>query len=302
MFWRGIIYALVGALLWGLSGACIQFLEHGYEIASTFITIVRSLVALVLFLVFMLLRRRERLIELASSKKSRWKLLLFGTGIFLSQSTYAMSIMYTNAGTATVLQALNTVFVMLYVCARSKSLPRIVDFLGLLCAIVSVFLIATQGDFGVIVLPVAGIFWGLANAIAATIYVVVPRGLYKRFDSMTVIGCGMVIASAWATIAWIVTSASQGALQIPSLDGFGWLVLIVGVGFLGTFAAFGLYLNGVSIVGSIKGSLLGTGEPVGAMVMAAIWLGTPFTAYDWIGFLLMVAMIFLVSIRSKRTS
>ena len=64
---------------------------------------------------------------------------------------------------------------------------------------------------------------------------------------------------------------------------------------VGTFAAFALYLHGVSIVGSVKGSLLGAIEPVSATLFSALWLGTAFSGADWAGFVLMIAMIFLVT-------
>ena len=62
-----------------------------------------------------------------------------------------------------------------------------------------------------------------------------------------------------------------------------------------TFAAFALYLHGVSIVGSVQGSLLGAIEPVSATAFSALWLGTAFSGADWVGFVLMMAMIFLVT-------
>ena len=79
------------------------------------------------------------------------------------------------------------------------------------------------------------------------------------------------------------------------MDAAGWLALVGGVGVLGTFAAFGLFLYGVSLVGSVRGSLLGVAEPAGAMIIAAMWLHTPFSAADWAGLVLMAAMIVLVS-------
>ena len=72
-----------------------------------------------------------------------------------------------------------------------------------------------------------------------------------------------------------------------------------GVGVLGTFAAFGLFLYGVSLVGSVRGSLLGVAEPAGAMIIAAMWLHTPFSAADWAGLVLMAAMIVLVSLSGR---
>ena len=60
-----------------------------------------------------------------------------------------------------------------------------------------------------------------------------------------------------------------------------------------------LFLYGVSLVGSVRGSLLGVAEPAGAMIIAAMWLHTPFSAADWAGLVLMAAMIVLVSLSGR---
>ena len=245
-------------------------------------------------------------------------------GLYLSQITYAVSVALTNAGTATVLQATCTVFVMLITCARARRLPRVADFVGLMCAMAAATLIATQGDWGVIVLPVAGLAWGIANALSETLYIMAPQRLYGRWDRPTIIACGMVISGIVAVLVWLIgemivsllaaPSVALGAAGsiladlfgtagsfVPDMDATGWLALVGGVGVLGTFAAFGLFLYGVSLVGSVKGSLLGVAEPAGAMVIAALWLHTPFSAWDWIGLVLMAAMIALVSLSGQNS-
>lgn len=305
-FWLGAVCALAGATLWGFSGACIQFLVEGYAVSSAFISFARAATAAVLFLALVLATRREALLSLLGSRAARRTLLLFGVGLYLSQITYAISIEMTNAGTATVLQATCTVFVMLFTCLRARRLPRPADFAGLVAALAAAALIATQGDWGVIVLPAAGLAWGIANALSETLYIMAPQRLYGRWDRVTIIGVGMVVSGAAAAIVWLATAAaslspaSGAAPLVPALDAVGWLALIGGVGMLGTFAAFGLFLYGVSLVGSVKGSLLGVAEPVGAMVIAAVWLGTPFSAADWGGLVLMAAMIALVSLSGSR--
>ena len=318
VFWRGVVCALAGATLWGFSGACIQFLAESYGVSSAFISAVRAGVAALLFAVFVFVTRREALLSLLGSPAARPTLVLFGVGLYLSQITYAVSVALTNAGTATVLQATCTVFVMLITCARARRLPRVADFVGLMCAMAAATLIATQGDWGVIVLPVAGLAWGIANALSETLYIMAPQRLYGRWDRPTIIACGMVISGIVAVLVWLIgemivsllaaPSVALGAAGsiladlfgtagsfVPDMDATGWLALVGGVGVLGTFAAFGLFLYGVSLVGSVKGSLLGAIEPVSATAFSALWLGTAFSGADWVGFVLMIAMIFLVT-------
>jgi len=208
-FWLGAVCALAGATLWGFSGACIQFLVEGYAVSSAFISFARAATAALLFLALVLATRREALLSLLGSRAARRTLLLFGVGLYLSQITYAISIEMTNAGTATVLQATCTVFVMLFTCLRTRRLPRAADFAGLVAALAAAALIATQGDWGVIVLPAAGLAWGIANALSETLYIMAPQRLYGRWDRVTIIGVGMVVSGAAAAIVWLATAAAS---------------------------------------------------------------------------------------------
>lgn len=159
IFWVGIACALAGAGLWGVSGACAQHLFSHYGITPMFATAVRSLVATLFFFGVLVLRRRYML-ELIWKSEPRVKLffLVFGAALFVDQFAYAMTIAFTNAGTATVLQMLSTVFVMLFTCVMGRHLPKGNEFAGLICAFVATVLIATQGDLGTLVLPAAGLF------------------------------------------------------------------------------------------------------------------------------------------------
>ena len=182
-FWVGIACALAGAGLWGVSGACAQHLFSHYGITPMFATAVRSLVATLFFFGVLMLRRRYML-ELIWKSEPRVKLffLVFGAALFIDQFAYAMTIAFTNAGTATVLQMLSTVFVMLFTCVMGRHLPKGNEFAGLICAFVATVLIATQGDLGTLVLPAAGLFWGLLNAACVAVYVLTPRvgGLFDE--------------------------------------------------------------------------------------------------------------------------
>ena len=116
-FWRGIACALVGAGLWGFSGACAQFLLSNYDITPPFVTAVRMLGAGLLFLVVLAVRQRERLTAMLADRRTLGRLAVFGAvGLYLCQITYAIVIDYTNAGTATVLQCSGIAFVMLFTC------------------------------------------------------------------------------------------------------------------------------------------------------------------------------------------
>lgn len=301
----GVVCALVGATLWGFSGACTQYLFAHAAVSPAFITMVRMLGAGTLFLVLLAVRRRDTLKAMLRDRRTVASLAVFGiAGLFACQLTYIMVIGFTNAGTATVLQSLNIVFVLVATCLIMRRGPRVMELCGMACALVATLLIATKGDLGAINMPLAGLVWGLVNAGTVAFYVMYPKKLFARWGSMPVTGVGMFVGgiaalAVWAGLGAAGVGAGGGAAAAPmvpvlSPDCVFVLVLIVVVG---TFGAFGLYLNGVSIVGGVKGSLLGAVEPVSATMFSALWLGTAFVWADWVGLVLMVATVFLVTLK-----
>ena len=326
-FWVGFAMTLAGAALWGVSGAGAQFLFDGYGASPAFVTAFRMVLAGALFLAVIGVRYREPLRRLLRCRRDWLFLGLFSVGLFGSQFTFACSVDATNAGTACVLQMLNAVFVLAFVCVANRALPTLREGLGLLLALGATVVIATQGDLGVIRLPVAGLFWGLLNALSVAVYILVPRysGLFDRYGSFTVTGLGMFL-DAFAAVAVLLaggsvagaaagvemgTAASAGASATLSaapfvsaipFDGAAWTVLVVAVALLGTFAAFSLYIGGVAKVGSVMGSLLGVMEPASATALSALLLHTAFSGADWLGFALMAAMLVCMTLPGTRRS
>lgn len=299
---KGVLCALVGAALWGFSGACAQFLLANYDITPSFITAVRMLGAGALFLAVLVVRNRAQLRAMLGDRRTVGQLAVFGgVGLFLCQITYTIVIGYTNAGTATVLQTTGIAFVMLATCLFMRRLPRMREIVGLIAAVVATWLIATQGDPSALSLPLVGLIWGIANGLSVAFYIMYPKKLFVRWGSFAVTGLGMLAGGVVATAVYFGGAAFGQPLALPALDAAGLLVFAAFI-VIGTFAAFALYLHGVSVVGSVQGSLLGAVEPVSATVFSALWLATAFTGADLAGCALMIAMVFLVTTEDPAAS
>lgn len=301
----GLVVAFIGACFWGFSGICIQYLQEASALNPLFITCVRAVTAAILFIALIAMRYRAQLKALLASPTYVALTCLFGLGLFGSQSTYAVSTGITNAGTATVLQMLASVFVLMIACVKARRAPRLRELAAIVLAITATWLIATKGDPGTLNIPMAGLAWGIINVLAVTLYLIAPERLYARFSSIMVIGCGICISAVVSTVLLIAAallSPENTASLIPdaaSIAPLSWLALIGGTGALGTFAAFGMYLWGASIIGSVKGSLIGVAEPATACILSAALLGTAFTGADWLGFILMVAMLVVISLPQR---
>ena len=118
----------------------------------------------------------------------------------------------------------------------------------------------------------------------------------KLMLGLSTTGVGMLVGGLTGLVVNVASGTIPGG--IPPLDAASLLVLAVAV-LVGTFAAYGLYLHGISIVGPLWGNMLGAAEPVSATVITALWLGTAFSLADWAGLALMVATIFLVALQAR---
>lgn len=294
---RGIVCALVGATAWGFSGTCVQYLFSSSALDPLLLTTIRELGAGLVFLAVLVVRQRGLIREMLSDRETLAGLAVFGSfGLFLNSTLYATTISYTNAGTATVLQSLNIVFVLAIACVSARRAPRRLEVAALACAMLATFLIATHGDPTAIHMPLLGLVFGIATAAAATFYTMYPRRMFQRWGSFAVTGVGMFVGG----VTGVVACAARGtfAQGLPVLDATSVVVLAIAV-LVGTFGAYGLYLHGISIVGPLWGNMLGAAEPVSATVITALWLGTAFSGADWAGLVLMVATIVLVALQAR---
>ena len=296
----GVVSTLAGAISWGASGTCVQYLFAHSAIDSLLLTALRQAGAGIMFLATLLVLQRPQLKAMAADADTRRRLLVFGTaGLFLNSTLYATTISYTNAGTATVLQSLNVPMVLALACLMERRLPRGLEVAALACAALATFLIATGGDPSTLSLPILGLVFGVATAAASVFYTTYPKPLFERWGSLATTGIGMSVAGLSGLVFWFLTRGLSGGFPALGLD--CWAVLGI-ASFVGTFGAYGLFLHGISIVGPVRGNMLGAAEPVSATVLTALMLNTAFSWADWAGLVLMVATIVLVTLQSAESA
>lgn len=298
-FWMGVLFTLLGGSLWGFSGTSVQYLTTEGGATPPLVTFMRVLVGGGILFFFILATRRDVLLAMMRSKRSLVGISLFALSLYGNQLCYAQTVQITNAGTATVLQMLGSVFVMLFVCSTERHLPHLREFIGLILAALATTLIATQGDISTLSIPADGLIWGILAGVTTAVYILVPKcfGLFERFGSISVVGVGMLLSTVFAFPGFLVQGGSldRAASMLSGFGAYEWAIFVFGLVMAGTIGGYGLYLHGVSIVGSVKGSLLGAIEPMSATIIAATWLATSFTIYDVAGMILMCIMVACIS-------
>lgn len=286
---RGILCTLLGGTLWGFSGACSDYLFTNYAMDSSWLTVVRMLGAGIALTALNLTGRRKQSFAIWKNKSDALQLVIFALlGLAFSQYAYLTSIEHSNAGTATVLQYLGPVLIMVLVCVKNRRLPDKKEGIAIFLAVGGTYLLATHGNPGTMVLSRLGLIWGLLSAISLALYTLLPAKIIPRWGSMIVTGWAMLLGGAAMAVVsqvWTIRIA---------LDIYGWLA-VGGVVIAGTLLAYTMYLQGVADIGAVRASMLASVEPVSATVISALWLGTQFQWIDIVGFAAIMATVFLLA-------
>lgn len=280
--------ALAGGVLWGVNATVSKILMGSYGADPLWIACVRELLAGVIFLVCSGLFTPDKLMGALKDRGSYPRLLICSlTCVLMVQVSYLKAIDWTNSGTATVLQTLNLLVVLAFVCVMGRRLPGKRESVGVALAFVGTVLIATGGDLTQLSLPLPGLLWGLADAVGTSMMTILPIALMARWGNFTVNGI-MFMISGILLLPFVKPWATA-----PALDWVG-VALMAFTVIGGTFGAFWLFLAGTQKCGAMRATMLGTSEPVTATISGVLFAGAVFTPTDLAGFAMIIIMVFLV--------
>ncbi|MCC8050250.1 MAG: DMT family transporter [Clostridiales bacterium] len=290
---RGILCALAGGMLWGISGVCGQYLFQNKGVTATWLVPIRLTSAGLLLLLYFLLRDHERALSVWKEKRNAKDILVYAiAGMMLCQYSYFQTIEWSNAGTATVIQYLGPAMTVVYICISERQRPKKKEVIAVLFALCGIFLIATHGKPGSLALSGRALGMGLLSAVGLVIYTVKPRRLLTQFPSPLILAWGMLIGGV------VLSAVMRPWNHMPQIDAelIGVLLVII---CLGTMTSFSLYLHSVSLIGPVQAGLYACIEPVAATVFSVIWMKETFVAIDLLGFVLIIATVFVLAAPEK---
>ena len=288
---KGRIYTLIGAISWGLSGACGQYLMNDSAVSPIYLTALRMMIAGLVLTLFAFLKQPKQFREVVKSPKIMGRMLFFGIfGLMLCQLTYLISIHDSNAGTATVLQYTCPILIVIFVSLKEKTVPTVMEFVAIFCALVGTFVIATHGNpFNLSISP-TGLFWGIISAFTYALYTLLPGKLIQQWGSLIVTGLGLLSGG----ILFYIGSASwQYSIHWQPYTLFAFFG-IIGVG---TILAYTLYLEGVALIGAVQGSLLASAEPISSVFFSIVLLGEVFQMIDMVGIIFILIAVYIITMK-----
>lgn len=290
-FLRGVLLIVAAATAWGMGGVAGQYLFQNYHADAVWLVMVRQIIAGFLFLMFAKLMQKQDVFRILREDLKAIAAFSF-IGVLGAQLGFYHTISLCNAATATVLQYMAPVFVMLWMSIKKKSLPEGREFLGIFFAVTGVFLISTHGNLDKVVLSPAALAVGIYSAIAYAYYTVMPAELLKKYPSTVVIGWGQLLSGLGLVFF-------RNPVALPT----GWdnhavlafLYLLFGA----TIASYSLYLAGLKIVGPTKASLISCAEPLASIIAVVVLLGTVLTMEDLIGMGCIIFTVLMLSLPKK---
>lgn len=288
----GYLLALFASLLWGVSGTCAQFLFQTKGLTPEWLVCVRMLISGIVLLALPAVKNPSSITGILRNKKDTIDLLMFSIfGMILIQYSYFAAINLSNAATATVLQYIGPIFIVLYYAFIEKKIPTTKELFAVLLAVAGTFLLVTHGNVHTLLISPLALFWGIVSALALATYSILPIRLLNKYDTTVVLGWGMVLGGFLFSLfyhPWII----PGEWDLETYLALAFVVL------MGSALAFFCYMNAVKKVGATVTSLLACAEPLSAAVIAVVWLNVSFVFYDWAG---MVAVILAIFILTKKT-
>ena len=290
---KGRIYTLIGAIGWGLSGACGQYLMNDSAVSPIYLTALRMMIAGLVLTLFAFLKQPKQFREVVKSPKIMGRMLFFGIfGLMLCQLTYLFAIHSSNAGTATVMQYTCPILIVIYVSLKEKTAPTVMEFIAIFFALVGTFVIATHGNPFNLSLTPAGLFWGIISAFTYALYTLLPGKLIYLWGSLMVCGLGLL---SGGILFYVVTASWQYTIQWQPYTLFAFFGIIG----IGTILAYTLYLEGVALIGPVQGSLLASAEPISSVFFSIILLGEVFQGIDILGIVFILIAVYLITMKEQ---
>ncbi|MCH3972290.1 MAG: DMT family transporter [Oscillospiraceae bacterium] len=285
----GAFLTIFGGACWGVSGSVGQYLFTRQGMDSRWLVPIRLGLAGILLFLYCLVRYRSQLFAPWKSRRNAVDLLIYGVaGVSVCQFLYFLTIQLSSAGTATILQDLSPIMILLCGCVSARRFPRAFEWVSIVLALSGVLLLTTHGSLGSFAVSPAALLTGVLSAVCVTIYNVEPKRLLRQFP--------VAVLQAWAFLmGGVLFSLAFRPWSFGYVPNFKGLLGIVFVVVVGNILAFMSFMSGVKLIGPERSILYGFSEPITAALISTLVLGSSFTLWDAVGFAAVFAMLVLIS-------
>lgn len=282
----GILTILLAASFWGLGGVCGQFLYESHGADAVWLVMDRQFCAGLIFLAAASYNGENVWRPLREDWADLLKFSFFG--VLGCQLGFYYCISLCNAATATVLQYLYPAMILVYCAYRERRWPAGREILGVVLALMGVFLLATHGRPDVLQLSPSVLVVGIGSGVSLAYYTIKPVEMLKKYTTCTLVGWGQLL-SALPLLWWRSPFNPPGEWDFLAWCALAFLFLAATVG------SYYLYLTGLVQVGPTKAALFCSFEPVVSVVSMVVLLGTKLSPVDYVGMGCIISMVVLLA-------
>lgn len=290
---KGYLATLLGATFWGLSGTCAHYLMHFRNIDPLTLSAYRMICAGIIMFITTAIVEKKEAFRIFKNKEHTALLFFFSIfGIASTQITYLITISYTNAPTATVIQYTGIVMIVVLVCILERRLPTGYESFSIIFAIIGTFFLATGGNINTLVISNEGLFFGALSAIAIMIYTLVPGKLLREYGAVNITSLATFISGIMVFIAV--------RPKMPEVIDSKILFAFFGLTVMGTVVSYTLYFLGLSIIGPVKTSLIACVEPISSLVFSVLLLKEKVIMMDLVGIISILLAVFILALKDLK--
>lgn len=291
----GIILIVLGASFWGIGGTASQYLFQNQDINVNWFVTTRLIIGGLLLIGSQLLLRKP-VFFIWKEAIDRKQILIFSMfGMLLVQYSYMASIAIGNAAVATLLQYLAPVFIIIYlVISRQQPFMKI-DAFAILLTVIGTYLLLTNGSIHNLSVPVTAVIWGLVSGISLAFYTLYAKNLLHKFPSIIVVGWAMLISGITMNFIHPIWSVDLSTWGMPTYLGLFFTVIF------GTAIAFWFFIKSLEYLAAKETVLIGTLEPLTAVISSVIWLKLSFGIGQLIGAILIILLVLVLSLAGKKS-
>ena len=283
----GVAYAVVSSTTFGLIPLfTISLLALG--VGSPTILCYRFLLATVAMAIVMLLTRRNFRLPMATMVVVAVLAILYATTAILLMESYK----YIPSGITTTIHFLYPLAVTLTMAWLFKERISYIIYIAVLVSLVGVALLAwashTEGDFK------RGVTYAMVTVVTYAAYIVgVMRSRAARVDSVVLT---FYVLAFGALLFFLYALATEGIEALHSSSSWRDIIMLALV--CTVLSDYTLVLA-IKHIGSTRTSILGSMEPLTAVVVGVVYFGERVDVVSVVGLVLIISAVVMVIVQSK---
>lgn len=284
---KGIIFAALSAATFGLIPLYAnQAIIDGVN--NETILVYRYGIAGIVYAIYLLIRR----INMSLSRTQMKEVILAGVGGYGITAFFLMwSYHYMPTGVATAIHFFYPVVVAILMMIFYKERLSMEVRAGIVLAICGVYLLSwTPGE-----VKWLGLFFVLMSTVTYGCYITALNRPVLKAMNPDVLTCYVLLFTA---VFYLIVALPQGKLEFVTRPRF--LLDMTQLAILSTIVSARLLVAAVKLIGSVPSSVLGTLEPITAIVVGVIYFREQLTYVNYIGLFIVIGAVLVVVCRMKK--